>query len=66
MEYTAIYSTESLKGVQYSFEAKDVNDAIAFAENKFAAFPNIAIIENDDDSRANHGLLVFLNGEVIR
>lgn len=26
MEYTAIYSTESLKGIQYSFEAKDVNE----------------------------------------
>ena len=66
MEYTAIYSTESIKGVQYSFEANDVNDAIAFASQKFASFPNIAIIENDEDGRANHGLLVFLNGEVIR
>lgn len=66
-EFTAVYSTEVIKGIQYSFKAEDIDSAILFAKGKFNAFPNIAIIENADFSgKANEGRLVFLNGEKVR
>ncbi|MBR5184047.1 MAG: hypothetical protein IKW15_06225 [Bacteroidales bacterium] len=65
--YTAIYSTEAIKNIQYSFKAEDVDSAIVYAHNKFNAFPNVAIIENTRlEEKANEGRLVFLNGEKVR
>ena len=66
MEYTAIYSTNSMKGVQYSFMAENVKEAIKVASGKFSCYPRLAIIENDEESDdATFGRLVFNNGEVI-
>ena len=65
-QFTAIYSTGLLRGVQYSFEAHDVKDAIKYASVKFGSYPNIAIISNEDNEQdSNYGRLVFLNGSVI-
>lgn len=65
MEFTAIYSTETIKGVKYSYHANSIEEAIQFAKVKFSSFPNIAIIENDCSEKANSGTLVFLNGTTI-
>lgn len=66
-EFTAVYSTEAIKGIQYSFKAEDIDSAILFAKDKFNAFPNIAIIENTDYlGKANEGRLLFLNGVKIK
>jgi hypothetical protein len=65
--FTAIYSTEAIKNIQYSFKAEDVDSAIVYAQGKFNAFPNVAIIENTrEEENANEGRLVFLNGEKVR
>lgn len=34
-EYTAIYSTEALKGIHYAFKASSVEDAVKFCHWKF-------------------------------
>lgn len=66
MEYTAIYSTESMKGIQYSFMAGNVKEAVKFASEKFSCYPKLAIIENDEDNDdATFGRLVFNYGDVI-
>lgn len=65
--YTAIYSTEAIKGIQYSFKAEDTEAAILYAKSKFNAFPQLAILENVNlDKKANEGVLIFLNGDIIR
>lgn len=67
-KYTAIYSTESLKGIHYSFESENIEKAIEFCSIKFIQYPNIAIMENNHDfidKSGNEGVLIFLNGEVI-
>ena len=65
--YTVIYSTEAIKGVQYSFKAADTESAILYAKSKFNTFPQVAIIENTRaEEKANEGSLVFLNGDIIR
>ena len=66
--YTAIYSTEALKGVFYSFESENLDAAIKFCSTKFSQYPNIAIVENNHDfigKSGNEGILAFLNGEVV-
>lgn len=67
-KYTAIYSTETLKGIHYSFESETLEDAIEYCSQKFDQYPNIAIVENNHDfidKSGNEGILVYLNGEVI-
>lgn len=65
--YTAIYSTEAIKGIQYSFKAEDTEAAVLYAKSKFKAFPQVAIIENISlEEKANKGRLVFLNGDIIK
>lgn len=67
-KYTAIYSTESLKGIRYSFESETLEKAIEFCSTKFNQYPNIAIVENNHDfidNSSNEGILVFLNGDVV-
>ena len=66
--YTAIYNTESLKGIRYTFERENLQEAIEYCSQKFAQYPNIAIVENNHDfidKSGNDGILVFLNGEVV-
>lgn len=67
MEYTAIYSTKALKGVQYTFNSDDVKSAIRYAQGKFACFPNLVIVENDEEEVEDYsrGRVVFLNGDVV-
>lgn len=66
IEYTAIYSTDAVKGICYSFKADSVQAAINFASSKFHCFPMLAIIANCPScSDAACGRLVFLNGEII-
>ena len=67
MEYTAIYSTRTLKGVQYTFQSDSVQSAIRYASGKFGCFPNLVIIENDEDEVEDwtRGRVVFLNGDVV-
>lgn len=67
--YTAIYSTSALKNIQYSFDAENIESAMEFCEGKFEQYPNIAIMENNHDfinKEANEGILVFLNGFVLK
>ena len=66
--YTAIYSTEALKGIHYSFESENLEEAVEFCSAKFSQYPNIAIVENNHDfidKSGNEGILVYLNGEVV-
>lgn len=65
-EYTAIYHTEGMKGIQYSFKAKNLNVAIDYCKYRLSAYPNIVIVENTLLSRANRGRLVWANGFPIR
>ena len=43
--YTAIYSTEKIKNIEYSFKAKNMSQAIKFRKEKFSA-KRVKIIEN--------------------
>ena len=61
-EYTAIYSTEAIKNIQYSFKAEGTEAAVDFCEFKFSAFPNVIIIENTPYGKANKGWVVWANG----
>ena len=61
-EYTAIYSSETLKNIQYSFKAEGTKAAIDFCKFKFSCFPNIIIIENMPNGKANEGHVVWANG----
>ena len=61
-EYTAIYSTEALKNIQYSFKAKGTEAAVNFCNFKFSAFPNVIIVENTPNGNANEGRVVWANG----
>lgn len=58
-EYTAKYDTNSMKGVEYSFKAKNLQEAIKFAQYKFFAYPNIEIYDDTDTVKACTGPLVF-------
>lgn len=64
-EFTAIYNTEAIEGVQYAFKAETIDEAISFAEKKFTSFPNIAIVEQAAHEWSAEGVLVFLNGARI-
>lgn len=61
-EYTAIYNTKTMNGVQYSFKAENLDVAVEFCSHYFSIFPSLAIIENSFFSKANKGKLVWLNG----
>ena len=50
-EYTAIYDTEKLRGIEYAFTASDDAAAVEFCNGKFAKGVNIALIE--DTGRAS-------------
>ena len=66
MDYTVIYSTKNMKGIQYSFIAGNVKDAIKFASEKISCYPQLAIIENDEENDdATFGRLVFSHGDAI-
>ena len=65
-EYTAIYSTEALKNIQYSFKAEVTEAAVDFCKFKFSAFPNVIIVENTPDGKANEGRVVWANGYNVR
>ena len=53
MEFTAVYNTESMKGVEYSFKADSVEQAKAFCRYKFSA-KDIVIISHDDETFPIH------------
>lgn len=61
-EYTAIYSAQDLKNIQYSFKAEGLEAAVKFCEYKFKNFPNLIIVENTPEGRANEGIVVWANG----
>lgn len=65
-EYTAIYSSETIKNIQYSFRAEDLPQALDFCEHKFSTFPAVIIVENFADSKANEGLVVWANGHEVK
>lgn len=68
-KYTAIYSTNALKNIQYSFDAKNIESAIEFCKGKFEQYSNLAIIENNHDfidKKANEGILVYFNGFIVK
>ena len=58
-EYTAKYNTKSMKGVEYSFKAENLQEAIKFAQDKFSAYPEIEIYDDTDTVKACAGPLVF-------
>ena len=64
-EYTAIYSTESIKNIQYSFKAENLDSAVEFCQSKFTSFPNIIIVENSPNGRTNEGLVVWANDNIV-
>lgn len=64
-DYTAIYSTEKIKGICYSFRAENAEKAIEFANWKFSSTSSMAIIECDATGDCMSGKLVFLNGEKL-
>lgn len=61
--FTAIYNTEVHNGLQYSFKADSIAAAVEFASIKFGAFPNLAILLNDERP-ADYGRIVYLNGYI--
>lgn len=64
--YTAIYSSESLKNIQYSFISTNLESAILFCSTKFCCFPNIILVENTEESKSNEGVIVWANGYVVK
>lgn len=58
-EYTAKYNTKSMKGVEYSFKAENLQEAIKFAQDKFSAYAEIEIYDDTDTVKACAGPLVF-------
>lgn len=65
-EFTAIYSTKAIKNIQYSFNAESAQAAVEFAEAKFTTFPELIIVENFEGSKANEGVVVWVNGEFVK
>ena len=65
-EFTAIYSTKSIKNIQYSFKAESAEAAVEFASSYFTNFPELIIVENFDGSKANEGVVVWINGEFVK
>lgn len=65
-EYTAIYHTEEMKGIQYSFKAKNLKTAIDYCKYRLPAYPDIVIVENGFFGRANRGKVVWMNGFLVR
>lgn len=53
MEFTAVYNTEALKGIEYSFKAESVEKAEAFCRYKFSV-KDIVIINHDDNDAPTH------------
>jgi len=45
--FTAIYSTEYLNSIHYSFKAKNLKEAKSFCKNKFSV-NKIKIIQHED------------------
>ena len=58
-EYTAKYNTKSMRGVEYSFKAENLQEAIKFAQYKFSAYAEIEIYDDTDTVKACAGPLVF-------
>lgn len=48
MKFTAVYNTESMKCIEYSFEAKSNEDAVRYCKSKFSV-KDIFLISHDDD-----------------
>lgn len=48
-----------MKGVEYSFKAENLQEAIKFAQDKFSAYPEIEIFDYTDTVKACAGPLVF-------
>ena len=53
MEFTAVYNTEAMKGVEYSFKADSIEQAKAFCRFKFSS-KDILIINHDDEQFPIH------------
>ena len=53
MEFTAIYNTEAMKGIEYSFKSDSVKEAKYFCHFKFSA-KDIVIINHDDNDTTIH------------
>ena len=64
--YTAIYSTTSLKNIQYSFVSENLKSALDFSSTKFSCFPNIILVENTEGGKANEGVVVWANGYEVK
>lgn len=64
--YTAIYSTRAISNIHYSFTSEDIESAVEFCKGKFSLiFPNIIIVENTPDGKANEGMVVWANDNII-
>ena len=64
--YTAFYSTKAISNIQYSFVAEDIESAVEFCKCNFpSAFPKIVILENSPAVKANEGLVVWANGNIV-
>ena len=53
MEFTAVYNTEKLRGVEYYFTAKDIDSAIRFCLAKFSA-KNIYVHNHTEPSTGQY------------
>lgn len=69
--YTAIYSTESIKNFQYSFDSENLESALGFCSYKFSCFPNIILVEHPEGFTYNEGkgvkgVVVWANGYEVK
>lgn len=48
-----------MRGVEYSFKAENLQEAIKFAQDKFSAYAEIEIYDDTDTVKACAGPLVF-------
>lgn len=65
-EFTAIYSTKTIKNIQYTFKAEGSSEAVKFASSYFTTFPELIIVENFEGSKANEGVVIWINGEFVK
>lgn len=53
MEFTAVYNTEAMKCIEYSFKADSIEQAKAFCRYKFSV-KDVVIISHDDETFPIH------------
>jgi len=50
-EYTAVFDTEKMNGIHYSFDAENIEKAIAFCRWKFSPLNGIRLIAHNENDK---------------